>query len=90
MSGVIANPEDIERFVQQLKNFTEQMRSGVSNMNGQFSRLGETWRDQEHSKYAQEFEQTMRVLQQFIRSSEQQAPFLMRKAQRLREFLNQR
>jgi hypothetical protein len=52
--------------------------------------VGETWRDQEHQRYAQEFEQTMRILQQFSRSSEQQIPFLLRKAQKLREYLNQR
>jgi len=52
--------------------------------------LGETWRDQEHQKFAQEFEQTVRVLEQFIRTSEQHSPFLLKKAQRLREYLNQR
>ncbi len=50
----------------------------------------ETWRDQEHQKFAQEFEQTVRVLEQFIRTSEQHSPFLLKKAQRLREYLNQR
>jgi len=32
----------------------------------------------------------MRVLHQFMRSSDQQIPFLLRKAQRLREYLHQR
>ena len=32
----------------------------------------------------------MRVLQQFMRSADQQIPFLQRKAQRLREYMNQR
>jgi hypothetical protein len=62
----------------------------MSRLQGRFNNLGDTWRDQEHIKFAQEFEQTMRVLQQFRRSSEQQIPFLLRKAQRLRDYLNQR
>ena len=46
--------------------------------------------NQEHQKFAQEFQQTMRVLHQFTRAADQQIPFLQRKAQRLREYLNQR
>lgn len=62
----------------------------MKRLNGQFARLGGTWRDQEHRKFAQEYQQTMRVLNQFQRSSDQQIPFLLRKARRLRDYLNQR
>ena len=60
----------------------------MKRLNGQFTRLGGTLRDQEHQRFAQEYQQTMPVLHQFQRSSEQQIPF--RKAQRLRDYLNQR
>ncbi|MFQ5342054.1 MAG: WXG100 family type VII secretion target [Anaerolineae bacterium] len=86
----IADPEDLERFARELKQFNGQLRDSMSRLQGQFGRLGDTWRDQEHQKFAQEFEQTMRVLHQFMRSSDQQIPFLLRKAQRLREYLHQR
>jgi len=86
----IANPEDLERFTHNLKAFNAQLHDSMSRLQGQFTRLGETWRDQEHQKFAQEFEQTMRVLHHFMNSSNQQIPFLLRKAQRLREYLNQR
>jgi len=62
----------------------------MARLQGQFARLGETWRDQEHQKFAQEYEQTMRVLHQFMRSADQQIPFLLRKAQRIRDYLDQR
>lgn len=86
----VANPEDIERFARQLKEFNTQMRDSVSRLQGGFTSLGGTWRDQEHQKFGQEFEQTMRTLQQFMRSADQQIPFLQRKAQRLRDYLTQR
>lgn len=86
----IADPEDLERFARELKQFNGQLRDSMSRLQGQFGRVGGTWRDQEHEKFAQEFEQTMRVLHQFMRSSDQQIPFLLRKAQRLREYLHQR
>ncbi len=86
----IASPEEIERFARELKQFNQQLRESMSRLQGQFNGLGDTWRDQEQKKFAQEFEQTMRVLNQFQRSSDQQIPFLLRKAQRLRDYLNQR
>ena len=86
----IASPEELERFARELKQFNNQLQDSMSRLNAQFNRLGDTWRDQEHQKFAQEFEQTMRVLQHFRRSSDQQIPFLLRKAQRLRDYLNQR
>ncbi len=90
MSQAIANPEDLRRFSAELKQFNAQLRESMARLQGQFVRLGDTWRDQEHQKFAQEFEQTMRVLQHFMRTSEQHIPFLLRKAQRLEEYLNQR
>jgi len=90
MPQAIGSPEDLERFAHDLKQFNAQLTSSMSGLKGQFARLGETWRDQEHQKFAQEFEQTARVLEQFIRTSEQHSPFLLKKAQRLRDYLNQR
>jgi uncharacterized protein YukE len=85
----IANPEELERFARELKQFNTQMADSMSRLNGQFANLGETWRDQEHQKFAQEFEQTMRVLHHFMRTADQHIPFLMRKAQRIRDYLTQ-
>ncbi len=86
----VASPEELERFARELKQFNEQLNSSMGRLQGQFKSLGETWRDQEQQKFAREFEQTMRVLQQFQRASDEQIPFLQRKAQRLREYLNQK
>ena len=90
MPQAIANPEDLERFARELKQFNSHLLDSMRRFQAQFNRLGETWRDQEHQKFAREFEQTMRTLYQFQRASEQQIPLLLRKAQKLREYLNQR
>lgn len=85
----IASPEDLERFALDLTRFSSQLQDSMSTLQGGFVRLGDTWRDQEHYKFAQEFDQTMRVLQHFLKSSEQQVPFLQRKARHLRDYLSQ-
>jgi hypothetical protein len=55
-----------------------------------FAALGDTWQDQENAKFAQEFQETMKMLRRFMESSSQQGPYLLRKAQRIEEYLNQR
>ncbi|MBM3127943.1 MAG: hypothetical protein FJ009_04815 [Chloroflexi bacterium] len=90
MPQAIASPDDLERFARELKQFNTQLRDSVARLNGQFANLGDTWRDQEHQKFAQEYEQTMRVLARFNQIADQQIPFLMKKAQRIRDYLTQR
>lgn len=87
---VDASPDEIERFALDLKQFNALLSDSTSRLQGQFASLGETWRDQEHQKFAQEFEQTMRVLHHFMRAADQQIPFLRRKAEQLRRFIQQR
>ena len=86
----IVNPDELEQFAHSLSNFNAQLRENMARLQGQFQRLGDTWQDQEQSKFAQEFEQTMRVLHQFNHTSDAHIPFLLRKAQSAREYLNQR
>lgn len=90
MAQAIGSPEELEKFARDLKQFNSQLAENMNRLQAQFTQLGDTWRDQEQQRYAQEFAQTMRVLQQFNRSSDQQIPFLLRKVQRLREYLSQR
>jgi len=61
----IASPEELESFARDLKQFNTQLADCMSRLQGEFANLGETWRDQEHQKFGQEFEQTMRVLHHF-------------------------
>lgn len=88
-SRAVASPDDLEQFARELKQFNAELTDSMSRLQGRFNRLGETWRDQEQQKFAREFEQTMRVLQQFVNAADEQAPFLMRKAQHLRAYLGE-
>lgn len=90
MPQAIVDPKDVERFARELKQFNNETRNRMKRLQGQFGRLGETWRDQENKKFAQEFEQTMRVMNNFLNTADTHIPFLLRKAQKAREYLNQR
>ncbi len=90
MPQAIVKPEDLETFAKNLKIFNDHLKQNISILNGQFNNIGITWRDQEHVKYAFEFRETMKVIHHFIQTSDEQIPFLLRKAQRAREYLNQK
>lgn len=86
----IVSPEALERFASSVRSFNNQLRESMTRLQGQFQALGDTWRDQEHARFVAEFDQTMQVLQQFIKTADDQIPFLMRKAQKANEYLTQR
>ncbi len=90
MPQAIVDPEELTRFAQNLKQFNGQLKQSMSKLNGQFSQLGSTWRDQEHQKFAHEYQQTMKVIERFLQTADQHIPFLMRKAQRARDYLSQK
>ncbi len=90
MSKAVVDPGELRRFAHDLKRFNTNLRDQMTALAGRMNELGETWRDQEHQKFAREFEQTMRVLHHFNDAADQQIPFLVRKAQRIRDYLIQR
>jgi uncharacterized protein YukE len=90
MSRAIADPAELRRFAANLKRFNNELQHQLSVLQGQFANLGDTWRDQEHEKFAQEFAQTMAVVARFAETSNQHVPFLVRKAERIEDYLQQR
>lgn len=89
MAQAIMDPEQVRRFADELKRFNTDLQDKLASLQARFAALGDTWQDQEHVKFAEEFKQTMKALKKFIEVSNQQTPFLLRKAQRIEEYLNQ-
>ncbi len=90
MSKAVVDPNELRRFANDLKRFNETLTNQMSVLHGRLVGLGQTWRDQEHNKFAEEFEQTMKVLARFVESADKHIPFLVRKAERVEEYLQQR
>ena len=84
------DPDEVRRFAQELKRFNLDLQQKMSSLQARFSALGDTWQDQEHTKFADEFKATMKAMKKFVDVSNQHGPFLMRKAQRIEDYLNQR
>lgn len=90
MAQAIVDPAELRRFANSLKHFSAEMQSQLAALRGQLMGLGQTWRDQENEKFTAEFEQTMQVLARFTEASNQHVPFLLRKAEKIEEYLQQR
>ena len=90
MSRAIVDPAELRRFAQSLKHFNNDVSHQLSVLQGQLAGLGDTWRDQEHDKFAAKFSETVQILTRFMEASQQHIPFLLRKAERIEEYLQQR
>jgi len=83
------DPEEVRRFATELKRFNEDVQARASALQARFTALGSTWQDQDHAKFAEEFVTTMKVLRKFVEISEKHTPYLLRKAQRIEQYLDQ-
>lgn len=84
------DPEEVRRFAKELKRFNEDVQVRAGALQARFTALSGTWQDQEAEKFAEEFLATMKVLKKFMEVSEKHTPYLLRKAQRIEEYLAQR
>jgi uncharacterized protein YukE len=88
VSKAVVDPEELRRFAFDLKRFNTEVQAQVVSIQRRFSKLGETWRDQEHEKFADDFNKMMGVFTKFVDTSEKHIPFLLRKAQKAQEYLD--
>lgn len=90
MPQAIVDPAEVRRFAMNLKRFNGELMNQMSVLHGQLLTLANTWRDQEQIKFTEEFEQTMKVMSRFVEATNQHIPFLLRKAERVEEYLQQK
>lgn len=89
MPQAIMDPGEVRRFAEELKRFNLELQNRMSLLQARFAALGDTWQDQEHQKFTAEFRDAMKVLKKFIEASNEHTPYLLRKAQRIEEYLDQ-
>jgi uncharacterized protein YukE len=90
MAQAIMDPEEVRRFASELKRFNDDVQVRASALQARFAAVGDSWQDQEHDHFAEEFVSTMKVLRKFVEVSEKHTPYLLRKAQRIEQYLDQR
>ena len=90
MPQAIMDPEEVRRFAEELKRFNTDLQNRMGSLQARFKSVSDTWKDQEHDKFAEEFEHTLKALKRFVETSSRYSPYLLRKAQRIEDYLSQR
>jgi uncharacterized protein YukE len=90
MPQAIVDSEELRRFALSLKKFSGDVQERMSSLSGQMAGLERSWRDQEQKKFADEFTQQMQVLARFVEVIDHHVPYLLRKADIIDEYLQQR
>jgi uncharacterized protein YukE len=90
MSQAIVNPDELRRFAQMLKKFNSGLAEQMTALAGQLEALSTSWRDQENHRFSDEFQRNLQMVARFIESNDEYIPFLLRKAERIDEYLQQR
>ena len=87
MPQAVVDPEELRRFAMRLKKFNSELQNQSTLLANQLTALGSTWRDQEHKKFVEQFEQHMKAIARFTETSDQYIPFLVRKAEHIEDYL---
>jgi WXG100 family type VII secretion target len=90
MPQAIVDPEELRRFALSLKKFSSDVQERVASLNGQLAALERTWRDQEQKKFTEEFQQQVQTFARLIEVIDRHVPYLLRKADIIEEYLQQR
>ncbi len=90
MGQAIVDPAELRRFAGSLRTFSEEVTAHMQMVQRQLAVLGSTWRDQEQQKFAEEFETQLSTFKRFAESTGEYVPYLIRKAERVEEYLSQR
>jgi uncharacterized protein YukE len=90
MAQAVVDPSELRRFAQNLRHFNTELHNKMAVIHGQLSGLSQTWRDKEQEKFTEEFEATLIVINRFIEATNAFVPFLLRKAERVEDYLQQR
>jgi WXG100 family type VII secretion target len=90
MGQAIVDPAELRRFAGRLRHFSEEVMAQMQMVQRQLAALGATWRDAEQQKFAEEFEQQLATFGRFVEATGEYVPYLIRKAERVEEYQQQR
>lgn len=87
MAQAIVDPEQLRQFASMLKKYSQQVRESTASLTQAQARLSDSWRDQEHRKFADEFEEQVKLVNKLLESTEQHIPYLLKKAEIIEQYL---
>ena len=87
MPQAVVDPDELRQFAHRLKKFNADLREWLTALNRDMSALSATWRDQEHQRFVQEFDEQLKMIARFLERSDRHVPYLVRKAEQIEDYL---
>ncbi len=87
MAQAIVDPEQLRQFAAMLKRYGQQVRDSSASLTQALSRLSDSWRDQENRKFADEFEEQMKLVNKLLEMTDKHVPYLVKKAEIIEQYL---
>ncbi|MEZ6136365.1 MAG: WXG100 family type VII secretion target [Pirellulaceae bacterium] len=87
MAQAIVDPEQLRQFAAMLKRYSQQVRESTTSLLQAQGRLADSWRDQEHAKFAEEFEMQVKLVNKLLEATDKHVPYLLKKAEIIDQYL---
>lgn len=87
MPQAVVDPDELRQFAQRLKKFNTELHDRLVSLNNGMNALSSTWRDQEHKRFSEQFDEHLKLMARFLELSERHVPYLARKADQIDEYL---
>ncbi len=89
MAKAHVNPAELKRFARDLAHVSSELQGLMVGLQARLRGLEKSWQDQEQTKFAEEFDQTMKTLGRFFESADRHVAFLRKKAGHIEDYLQQ-
>ena len=86
MAQAVVDPEELRMFARNLRRFNNDLRERTNSLANHLAVLGSTWRDQEHTKFMEQFDEHMKMIARFTDNTEEYIPYLLRKAEYIEQY----
>lgn len=86
-SQIHNDPDRLRTFVQRLTQFASTSEDHLDRMKSAIGHLGQSWQDQEFTKFVQQFSSAQRRLKLFIEETKKVTPSLEEDARKLEDYL---
>ena len=87
MPQAIVDPDQLRQFAAMLKRYGQQVRDSTASLTQAQSRLADSWRDQEHRKFVDEFEEQIKIVHKLLEATDNHIPYLLKKAELIEQYL---
>ena len=73
---VYVNPEEIGKFINEIKVFLDTLNSATNRLNGKFNDLSSSWKDSKRAEFKEQYDKLLEFLKMFEESSKEKIQYL--------------